>query len=134
VFYINKDKKVIELIYSEPGICIIIDQEETLSTGTPTGRILKIGKRDLKRNFKKCSGKNIQKYVKVKKLGTEEKKNIIETFTTDKIGLLNYTEDYIDGSNKLDRKEYFDKLSDEDYRKTLKELQDLVVKAEQSNE
>lgn len=124
MFYINKDKQVIELIHSEPGTCIIIDQEETLSTGTPTGRILKIGKRELKKEFNKCSNKNIKRYVKVKPLSDEEKKNIIETFNTDKIGILKYTEDYINGSNKLDRKEYFEKLTDEEYEKSLKELQD----------
>jgi polyribonucleotide nucleotidyltransferase len=122
LFYINKtdSSDVIEIIYSEPGVSIIIEQKETLRTGTPTGKIVRKGKKDLKKIYKKAKNKNIE----VPPVSTTEKEAIIEEFKTDKYGILKHTQSYIEKKKQIDRVEYFENLSDEEYLASLEELKD----------
>lgn len=126
MFFVNKidREEIIELVYSGQGFCIIVDQKETLGhpENNPTGRILRLGKKDLKRNYKKI--KQEHKTVLVAPLGEAMKEQIIETFELDKIGILTYTEDYIESKKYLDRKEEIEKQTEADRIRMMKELAD----------
>jgi hypothetical protein len=125
LFYVNKKNKeeVVELIYSEAGVCIVVDQQDTLMSGNPVGRIIRKGKKQFKKDYKKAS----PKFIKIEPTDEYKKKEIIEHFMTDKFGIMNYTEDYVERMKYADRKEYFENLSDEEYKKSLEDLADPVV-------
>ena len=128
MFYINKRNKqeVVELIHSEAGTIIVVDQQETLKNGTPVGRIIRKGKKEFKKDYKKAS----TKFVQVDPINEHQKKEIVEQFTNDKIGILSYTEDYVESFKNHDRNEYFENMSEEDYKKSLEEMADPVVSKE----
>jgi hypothetical protein len=129
LFYVNKKDKeeVLELIHSETGVCIVVDQQDTLMSGNPVGRIIRKGKKQFKKDYKKAS----PKFVKVEPTNEHQKNEILEQFKTDKIGILNYTEDYVESYKKFDRKEYFEDMSEEEYKKSLEDLADPVVSKNQ---
>ena len=126
MFFVNKvdREEIVELIYSGTGFCIIVDQRETLNHpgNDPVGRILRFGKKDLKRNYKKI--KSEHKTVLVEPLSEEMKEEIINTFEVDKIGILNYTEDYVEHKKYLERQEEIAKQSEADRIRMMKELAD----------
>jgi hypothetical protein len=131
LFYVNKKntEDVVELIHSEAGVCIVVDQQDTLMSGNPSGRILRMGKKQFKKTFKKAS----TKFIKIEPTDEYKKKEIIEHFMTDKFGIMNYTEDYVERMKYTDRKEYFENLSDEEYEKSLEDLADPVVSKKSIN-
>ena len=124
MFFVNKsnNEEVVELIYSGPGFCLVIDQEDTLKAGNPVGRIIRIGKKELKKSYKKL--KETHKYVKMEAVSEDMKQQTIETFDTDKIGIMSYTEDYVDNKKHLDRMEEIEKQTEADRVRMLKELAD----------
>jgi hypothetical protein len=124
MFLVNKsnNEEVIELIYSGAGFCIVIDQEDSLLAGNPVGRIVRYGKKELKKKFKKIKPEH--KYVKMKPINEEQKVQTIETFNVDKIGIMTYTEDYIEKNKYLDRREEIAKQTEADRVRLLKELAD----------
>jgi hypothetical protein len=124
MFFVNKSNndEVIELIYSGPGFCIVIDQEESLNSENPVGKIIKYGKKELKKHYRKL--KNNHKYVKMEPISEEMKEYIIESFEVDKIGILEYTEDYIENQKFLDRQEEIQKQTEAERRRLMKELAD----------
>jgi hypothetical protein len=126
MFFVNKsnNNEVIELIYSGVGFCIVIDQEETLNSNdkNPVGKILKYGKKELKKHFRKI--KNNHKIVHIQPISEEMKKHVIDSFEVDKIGLLQYTEDYIENKKQLDRQEEIQKQTEAERRRLMKELAD----------
>jgi hypothetical protein len=126
MFFVNKsnNNEVIELIYSGVGFCIVIDQEETLNSNdkNPFGKILKYGKKELKKHFRKI--KNNHKIVHIQPISEEMKKHVIDSFEVDKIGLLQYTEDYIENKKQLDRQEEIQKQTEAERRRLMKELAD----------
>ena len=126
MFFINKsnNEEVVELIYSGAGFCIVIDQESTLETEglNPVGKVLKYGKKELKKNFRKI--KFNHKNVKMEPVNETQKSQVIETFETDKIGIMDYTDDYIENHKFLERQEEIAKQSDADRRRMMKELAD----------
>ena len=126
MFLINKKDKtdVIELIDSGPGYCIIIQQKESLKTKNPIGKIIKKSKKELKKDYKKLKDNDKRILFRATK---EQKEVILETFETDKIGILQYTEDYINYHKRKEREEEIKQLqemSEEEYRKMLQELAD----------
>lgn len=124
MFFVSKKDKdeIVELVHSGAGFCIVVDQRETIENKNPIGRILKYGKKDLKRNFRKI--KENHRSIKVEPLTQEAKKHIIETFENDKIGIMNYTEDYIENNKLLDRQEEIKKQKEADRKRLMKELAD----------
>jgi hypothetical protein len=131
LFYVNKKntEDVVELIHSEAGVCIVVDQQDTLMSGNPSGRILRMGKKQFKKTFKKAS----TKFIKIEPTDEYKKKEIIEHFMIDKFGIMNYTEDYVERMKYADRKKYFGNLSDEEYEKSLEDLADPVVSKKSIN-
>jgi len=126
MFFVNKsdNEDVIELIYSGIGFCIVIDQQETLKSESklPYGRIIKHGKKELKKKYKKL--KDNSKYILIDPIDEYRKQEVINTFETDKIGILEYTEDYIENQKLLDKAEEIQKQSEADRIRMLKELAD----------
>ena len=124
MFLVNKsdNEEVIELIYSGTGFCIVVDQIDTLEAGNPIGRIIRTGKKVLKKNYKKL--KLGHRLILINSTTEDQKDKIIETFETDKIGILQYTEEYIDKSKYLDRIEETKNQSEADRRRMMKELAD----------
>lgn len=126
MFFVNKQDRqdVIELIYSGTGFCIVIDQQQTLETAdkNPQGKILKYGKKELKKYFRKVKPDN--KIVQMNPISDEMKQQVIDTFETDKIGLMLYTEDYIENDKYLSRKEEIEKQTEADRVRLLKTLAD----------
>jgi len=124
MFFVNKrdNKDVIELIYNGVGFCIVIDQEMTLESGNPVGRILKYGKKELKKHYKKL--KNGHKSILMPEVSEENKEMIIEEFETDKIGIMQYTEEYIENKKYLDRQEEIKKQTEAERRRMMKQLAD----------
>lgn len=125
MFYVNKkdNEEVVELIYSESGFCIVIDQRDTLMSGNNVGRLIRMGKKQFKKDFKKAS----PRFVKIKAVNEYEKQEVIDSILTDKYGIINHTEEYVERKKLADRREYFEDLSDEDYEASLIELADPVV-------
>jgi hypothetical protein len=126
MFFVNKHdrEEVVELIYSGVGFCIVIDQTETLNNkdGNPVGKILKYGKKELKKHFKKVKADN--KAVKIEPINDTMKEQTIETFEIDKIGIMEYTEDYVENKKYLDRQEEIAKQTEADRIRMMKELAD----------
>ena len=124
MFFVNKSNndEVVELIYSGTGFCLVIDQEDTLKAGNPVGRIVRYGKKELKRNYKKIKADH--KYVKMEPIDEDRKAQTIEQFDTDKVGIMTYTEDYVDNQKHLDRMEEIEKQTEADRVRMLKELAD----------
>ena len=110
-FY-KKDGKIYARIFSDGKAVILFDGNE--------GSIIKGSKRILKkRGYKKTKESfEINEEMKYKI------QDILETYKTDKIGILNYTEDYLAKQELKDRQEYFENLSEEEYQKNLEELKD----------
>ena len=123
MFYVNKKEDVVELIYSEQGIVIVVDQQDSLMAGNPIGRIIKTGKKQFKKDFKKAS----DKFIKMDTVNKIQKEEIINTFLTDKYGIINHSEEYIERMKYSDRKEYFEGIDEETYNNTLKEFADKPV-------
>ena len=126
MFFVNKSdrEEIVELIYSGSGFCIVIDQIETLQSDdkNPVGKILKYGKKELKKYFKKIKAEH--KAVLIEPINDTMKQQVISTFDTDKVGIMNYTEDYVDNKRYLDRKEEIEKQTEADRVRMLKELAD----------
>lgn len=126
MFYIKKSdsKEIVELIYSGNGFCIIIDQRETLLSEdkNPIGRILRYGKKEFKKHYRKI--KPDHKNVLIKPIKDEIKEQIISTFDTDRIGIMYYTEEYIDNNKYLERKREIERQTEADRARMLKELAD----------
>lgn len=122
MFYVNKSnqEEVVELIYSETGVVIVIDQVDTLKAGNPVGRIIKKGKKAFKKDYKKAS----DKVVKMPETSESEREHIIETFVTDKAGILTYTEDYVENKKYLDRQEEMEKQTEAERVRLMKTLAD----------
>ena len=126
MFYVDKKNhdNVVELIHSEQGVVIVIDQEDTIAKGRPVGRIIKKGKKEFKKQYKKI--KNNSKLVLMEPISEAEKDELLNMFETDKVGILRYTEDYVDSKMHLDRLEEINSMNEEEYKKLLKELADPV--------
>ena len=126
MFFVNKsnNEEVVELIYSGAGFCIVIDQETTIDSEdkNPVGKILKYGKKDLKKNFRKIKASH--KIVLMKAVNETQKNQVIETFETDKIGIMDYTEDYVENQKYIDRQEEIEKQTEADRVRMMKELAD----------
>ncbi len=126
MFFANKsnNEEVIELIYSGTGFCIVIDQKATLESKdrNPVGKVLKYGKKELKKHFRKVKANH--KIVLIEAINDTMKAQVIETFETDKIGIMDYTEDYIEDKKYLDRQEEIAKQSEADRIRMMKELAD----------
>ena len=122
MFYSNKqnNEEVVELIYSEQGVVIVIDQADTIKSNQPVGRIIKKGKKQFKKDFKKAS----ERYIKMEPIDDERKQEVINTFITDKIGILKYTEDYIETNKKYDRLEEINKQTEAQRIRMMKTLAD----------
>ena len=124
--FVNKQdrEEVVELIYSGVGFCIVIDQIQTLESKeqNPVGKILRHGKKDFKKLFKKIKSDN--RAVKMKLLTESQKEQVIETFETDKIGILDYSEDYIENQKYLDRQDEIQKQTEAQRVRMMKELAD----------
>jgi len=129
MYFFNKQdsEDVIELISSGSGFCIIIDQKQTLKdkNQNPSGRILRYGKKTLKKKYNRIKNENSKK-IKFR-ISEERKEQILELFNTDKIGLLNYSSDYIERDKLERRKEEIKKQSEADRRRLIKELADDYV-------
>jgi len=127
MFYVNKSDKddVIELISSGQGYCIVIDQKDTLEAMKPIGRVLKYSKKEFKKRYKKL--KDNHKLIQIPKLNEEDKAFIIEEIERDKIGILQYTEDYVERKKHLDYQEdtlKLKKMSKKERDEYLKEFMD----------
>lgn len=126
MFFVNKsnNNEVVELIYSGAGFCIVIDQESTMNSTdkNPVGKILKYGKKDLKKNFRKV--KYNHKIILMSPINETQKEQVIETFKTDKIGIMDYTEDYVENQKHLDRIEEIEKQTEADRVRMMKSLAD----------
>lgn len=126
MFFASKHDKdeVVELIHSGAGFCIVIDQQETLNSKekNPVGKILKHGKKELKKHYRKVKADN--KVVLMPETNDTMKAQVIETFEIDKIGILQYTEDYVENSKYLERKEEIEKQTEADRIRMMKELAD----------
>lgn len=126
MFYTNKRDKseVVELIYSDSLLTVVIDQEDSLMKGEPVGRIIKKNKKQFKKDYEKSSGK----FIRMSETPKEKIEFILNTIMPDKHGIINHTQEYVDRKNYLDRVEYFNSISDEDYNDNLKRYADPVVK------
>ena len=126
MFFVNKSNssEVIELISSGAGYCIVIDQEDTLMSENKNhcGRIIKTGKKELKKAYKKI--KDTSPLIKMKPIEEELKNVIIDQFNTDKVGILEYSEEYVESKKYLDRQEEISKQSEADRRRMMKQLAD----------
>lgn len=124
MFYVNKrdPEDVVDLIHSEAGFCIVIDQQDSLASGKSVGRIIRKGKKQFKKDYKKAS----PKFIKIE-VHEYEKEQIIEEILVDKYGIMNHTEEYIERKQLAERNEYFENMSEEEYRESLKDLADPVV-------
>ena len=85
-------KEVIEIIHSGVGFSLVVEHNST--TDVIKGRIIKLSKKQFKKGFKKLKKHN---YTPI---DSEFKKELIEAFELDKIGLIHYTEDYIENNKK----------------------------------
>ncbi len=126
MFFVNKsnNEDVVELIYSGTGFCIVIDQISTLENmdKNPVGKILKYGKKELKKHFRKV--KENHKIVLMSPVNETQKNQVIETFETDKIGIMAYTEDYVENQKYLERQEEIEKQTEADRIRMMKTLAD----------
>lgn len=126
MFFVNKSNKeeIVELIYSGVGFCIVIDQEESLKSEdkNPFGKVLRQGKKEFKKKFRKL--KQDHKSILIEPINQTMKEQVIETFNTDKIGIMDYSEDYIENQKNLDRKEEIEKQTEADRVRLLKTLAD----------
>ena len=103
MLYVHKKDKndIKELLHSEPDFIIVLDKGKDIEN--PFGRVIKNNKKTFKRSYKKYKNKN----KKVKETSPEEKKEIVNEILRDKIGILEYTEDYIEQRKLQERKKYF---------------------------
>ena len=131
MFYVNKsnNEEVVELIYSEQGIVIVIDQEETLRSGEHFGKIVKEGKKQFKKSFRKAT----PKVIKMEPTPEEIKQTIIDEFLTNKIGVIKYTDEYVEHNKLLERREYFENISDDEYYENLEKYADPTVSKKPMN-
>ena len=93
---------IIELIYSGVGFSVIV--EHPIKNNKVSGKIVKLSKKQFKKKYKKI------KKCKYEPISEELKKEIIDNFNRDKLGILNYTEDYIEQDKLRERK----KLTEEE--------------------
>jgi hypothetical protein len=128
LFYINKTNKqdIIELIYSDEKASVVVSQKDTLENGTPTGKIIRETKKELKKRYKKIKADH--KLVKVQPVSDEDFDMIMETYKRDRYGILQHTENYIEKDKRLDYLEYHKNLSEEDYVDNLVKLSDSYQK------
>ena len=126
MFFVNKSNKeeIVELIHSGDGFCIVIDQIETLASKdkNTVGKILRFSKKELKKKFRKIADGH--KMVMLLPIDDTMKKQVIDTFNTDQVGILDYTEDYIENQKYLDKQEEIEKQTEGDRVRMLKELAD----------
>lgn len=124
MFYVNKKDKtdIIELLYSDNNACVIVSYKNTIDL--PKGSIIKGSKKYLKNSYKKASDKIIKNIIPISE---EFRKDIIDTYTRDKIGITLYTEDYIEISKKWEiseEQEILKSMTEEEYREHLDSLAD----------
>ena len=104
VFQNKKSKKLVELVYSNNEICVLVAEGET------EGLVFKGNKTKLKEFFVKKSKKEdfVPDWLK---------KQIIDHITTDYEGIVRYPQEYADYSAKLWQ-------SEEEFNEMLEELKD----------
>jgi len=110
-FY-EKDRKIFARILSDGKASIMFSGDEGFIVKGSKRELLKVGYKKTKKSFE------ITEKMKY------QIEDIIERYNTDKIGILNYTEDYLTKQELTDRKEYFQNLTEEEYEKSLEELKD----------
>ena len=100
---LNEDNSydIIEIISSGVGYSIIV--EHPIVEGKKvTGKIIKLSKKQFKKKYKKIKNCNFEP------LNEEIKKEIIDNFETDKIGILHYSEEYVENSKLNEIKQQTD--------------------------
>lgn len=121
MFYVNKNnnKDVIELLYSDNDMVVIITQEAVIK-GEITGKVIKINKKELKKKYKKAPNR----LIKIKPLNKYQKEELLGKIITDKEGIINYTEDYIYEKEMIERIEFHNNQSSKEREQMLIELAD----------
>jgi len=118
---------IVELLYSDADVCILVSHLETKQNKEPSGRVVRKSKKELKKTYRKIN----QSKVELPPVMESLKSTIIDTFLNVKNEILDNTKEYIDKQNYNLRKEYFDSMTEDEYIESLEELKDDYKSKEQ---
>jgi hypothetical protein len=128
MFYVNKKDKtdIIEIIHSDNLVTIIVSHKKTKENpnGNPTGFIKKGSKKNIKNIYKKASEKITKDVIPVQE---HIKREILDTYERDKLGITVYTEEYMDINKRwelAEERQELQSMTDEEYKSLLRTLAD----------
>jgi len=110
MLYVNKKtKEVVELLYSDSKMCVYVSSKENLdNTGEGEigeGIVFKGTKKTFKRYFKKANSTITSEYQELDEAAKDE---VYAICLGDSYGILNHTNEYIQGNIGLQEKEIAD--------------------------